>query len=127
MKEGEECKIEDTLFDMHADFVTEYENKEIYAIIRKIVNELSGIDKQVVMKYFGFNVQNPMTQEEIAKEIGISQAQVSRKIKKLLKTAYSIAEFLGIELGKVIESTKRHYYIRILFMNVSIKRYKPHY
>lgn len=84
-EEGKKLIVEDTLVDSDSDFVLDYENNETHKIIREIVSELSDEDKNIIIKYFGFMNHKPMSQVEIANELGLSQAQVSRNIKKILK------------------------------------------
>lgn len=94
--EGKKLKIEDTLVDSNADFVLDYENNETHKIIRKIVNELSDDDRNLITKYFGFMDRKPMSQGEIANELGLSQSQVSRNIKKVLKKISIQLETQGV-------------------------------
>lgn len=79
-----------TLFDTLADdnqydFESFLEDKSlIQSAIKKLEPELRKI---VVMNYFG-----ELSQSEIAKEIGITQMQVSRRLKKALKALLEILE-----------------------------------
>lgn len=56
---------------------TDKEGNESYKIIRNIVSNLSDRDKDIIIKLFGFNNDNSMTQKEIADELGLSQSSVS--------------------------------------------------
>ena len=95
-KEEKELKVEDTLSASDSDFVLEYENNESYKVIRNVVNSLPERDKNVIIKHFGFKNNNPMTQREIADELGLSQSYVSRIIKKVLKDISMQLKVLGI-------------------------------
>lgn len=77
-----DLKIEDVLMDDNSDFMTDYENKKIYESIRNIINALPEKDKNIVIKYFGFYGVEPMSQKDIAIELGISSSYVSRIIKR---------------------------------------------
>lgn len=95
-KDGTELKIEDKINDNDSDFVQEYEDKETYEIIRRIVNKLPNKEKNIIEKYFGFTDNSPMKQEEIAFELGISQSCVSRLIKRTLQDISIQLRILGI-------------------------------
>ena len=100
-KEDEELTILSILFDRDSDFVTEYEKNESYKIIREVINSLPEKYKNVVIKYFGFNDNDLMKQRELALELGIDQASVSRRIKKALEIIRSQLEVRGIiEISK---------------------------
>lgn len=71
-KEGKELKLEDTLSDINSDFALEYEDNETYKVIRNVVNNLPDRNKNIIIKHFGFKNNNPMTQREIADELGLS-------------------------------------------------------
>ncbi len=83
-KSGNELKIIDTIQD-ETNIVKEYETKEIYKIIRQIVNELPPRDKKIVMLYFGFYDDKVYTQEEIAQIMGISRTRISKILIKKVK------------------------------------------
>jgi len=107
-EDGNELKVEDILCDIDSDFVLEYENSESYQIIRKIVDELSDEDKNIIVKYFGFMNYPSMSQCEIANELGVSQGQVSRIIKRNLKKISVQLELQGIiEVSTRVCSTKQ--------------------
>ena len=83
-KDGNELKIGNTLYDENTHFVLDYENKECYKIIREVIMDLNDRDREVIMKYFGFN-DEPITQKEIAKLLGLSQSYISKLVKNVLK------------------------------------------
>lgn len=83
-KDGDDVKIIDMLHD-DFDFVSEYEKKDIYRIINIIVDNLPPRDREITKLYFGFYDNKPKNQIEIANIIGISQAQVSRILIRIVK------------------------------------------
>lgn len=95
-EEGGKLKVADALSDINADFVSEYEDNELYQVIRKVVNDLPGRDKNIIIKHFGFENHKPMTQSEIANELGVSQSYVSRIIRRVLKMISVQLKVLGI-------------------------------
>ena len=87
MRKGKKYSKEqslDTLSDETADFVAEYERKESIKIIRELVNELEGREKEIILLYFGFYDDKQYTQEEIANIFDISRAYVQRLIQNTL-------------------------------------------
>lgn len=98
----------DCFIDNSVDIILDYEKKESYEIIRKIINELQGIEKIIILKHFGFYENRRMTQSEIAKEIGVSQSYVSRILKNvLIKISVELKE-LGIMEPSFSLSKKSH-------------------
>ncbi len=107
--EDEELKIENILSYNDYDFVSEYEDKETYQIIRKIVNELPELEKNIIIKYYGFKDNNPMTQQEIADELGLTKAWISVIIREVLEyLSYKLKD-----LGIVDKTFKREKYKKI--------------
>lgn len=84
-KDGKELTLEDILISNNYDLVSEYENKEIYAIVRQIVEELPDREREIVMLHFGFVDDKIYTQQEIAKKLNITQSYVFKVKKKVLK------------------------------------------
>lgn len=110
-KDGHEYKVEDTIEDISSDFVTDYENKEVYKNIRQIVENLNERDSLIIKLHFGFETENPISQKEIAKSLGISQPYVSRIIKNVLKKISQSLQKQGlIELSQKVEITKKEKY-----------------
>lgn len=99
-EEKKELKIEDTLCDGNSDFVAElvskYEDIESYKAIRTVINELPERARNIIIKYFGFENDIPMTQKAIAKELQLSQSYVSRIIKCAVKDISIQLKALGI-------------------------------
>lgn len=106
--EGSELTVQDIIFDDNADFALDYEKRESYAIIRRIVSELPERDKDVIMWYFGFLDGRPLTQKEIAELLGISQSYVCRMVTKILKKIEIKLQLEGIveKRTKVKEKSK---------------------
>ena len=56
---------------------------EIRRMLGFVKNRLQGRDREIIVKRYGLGVR-PRTQQEIAKELGISRSYVSRIEKKAL-------------------------------------------
>lgn len=82
--DGKEKKIEDILEDITSDFVSDYEDTIAHNEIRKIVYDLPDKEREIILLYFGFS-DKLYTQCEISQKLNISQSQISRLIKKILK------------------------------------------
>ncbi len=91
-KHGNELKLKDQISD-DRDLVEENETVETHEIIREIVMNLPNRDKEIIMLYFGFYNDKIYKQEEIANKLHISQSQISRLIRKIVK-----------QIGKILES-----------------------
>ena len=102
-KDGSELKLEDILSD-DSDLVIDHENSETYKIIRQLINQLPGRDKEIIMLHFGFYNDRIYTQKEIADKFHISQSYVSRVITKIVN-----------KLGKQLES------VRVTELNIKPK------
>lgn len=76
----ETIKNEDNIsIDSISNFTLEQKN-----IVKKIIEELPKQDKNIIIKYFGL-IDKPITQQEIAKELGVSHQNISKIIKKILR------------------------------------------
>lgn len=76
----ETIKNEDNIsIDSISNFTLEQKN-----IVKKIIEELPKRDKNIIIKYFGF-IDKPITQQEIAKELGVSHQNISKIIKRILR------------------------------------------
>lgn len=78
-QDDESVEIQDTLYS-DVDVEEECGNKEIYQVIREIVAELSGREKEMIMLYFGFYNGRAYSQGEIAQMLSISRSYTSRLI-----------------------------------------------
>lgn len=105
--DGKELRLEDTLSDENSDVLSFYERKEINMIIRHLVEELTGRDKEIITLYYGFVDNKILTQNEIADKLGISRSYVSKIITKLLNSMstrlkeYGIVEFSSVDVFKL--------------------------
>ncbi|HHU55014.1 MAG TPA: sigma-70 family RNA polymerase sigma factor, partial [Mollicutes bacterium] len=52
--------------------------------LKRYFNILSDREKEIIIKRYGLNNNNEITQKEIAKELGISRSYVSRIEKRAL-------------------------------------------
>lgn len=91
---NQEVLVEDILEDIHQDFVSEYENQEIYKEIREFVEGLPERERYITKMLFHFNNDNFKTQKELEEELGISQSHISRIRKKVVNE-------LSIHLQKI--------------------------
>lgn len=80
-----EITREDKVDDKTVHFELDYENKDYDRMIREIVFNLPEIEKNIIIKHFGFLDGNCMSQQEIGTALGISQPNISRIIKRTLK------------------------------------------
>ena len=88
-------KVEDTL-KSDIDIETSYEDKEMNALIRKIVYNLPGREREIIMLYFGFYDGKVYKQREIAEKLNLSRSYVSRLINIILNDIREELEELGI-------------------------------
>ncbi|MBE6140805.1 MAG: sigma-70 family RNA polymerase sigma factor [Firmicutes bacterium] len=77
------------------DFVKDYLENEKIMIIKDIIDELPDLEKELIYSYYGLN-NNPLSQQEIAQKLNISQPHVSRKIKMIIKKIILKLHELGI-------------------------------
>lgn len=83
-QDGKSLTVEDTLYDENSDFVSDYEDKELYIVLHSVMNQLSECDQLIVNLTFGFPGYPRLNQNEIASRLNISQSAISRRIKKIL-------------------------------------------
>lgn len=107
-KEGNESRWMDSISDDTKDFVSEYETKEFYSVIREIIGQLPEFDREMIDKIFGFTDDRVMKQSEVAKEMGKNQPFISRKLRKTLHYLKLQFEEIG-----VTEVEKGNPYIRL--------------
>ena len=101
-EENNTTRYKNKLYDENADFVLAYEKRECYKIIRKMVFSQPKKNSEILQKYFGFQSDSPMSQEEIAKTLGISQSYISRVIRNSLKIMR-----LDLQETGIIETTNK--------------------
>ncbi len=90
-----ERKLKDKLSDNN-DLVENYEKEETNRIIRKVVEKLPDLEREIIMLSFGFYDYKIYTQSEIAHRFNISQSNVSRLIKRIVKKLGTIIESKGV-------------------------------
>lgn len=76
--------MKDTLKD-ETNLEDEFINREIYKIIRNMIDTLEPREKEIILLYFGFYNNKPYLQKEIAERFHVSQEIISRIIKSSLK------------------------------------------
>lgn len=82
----------------HRSVEQEAEINEVVKILLKVIDEyLTDLESFIIKSRYGLNHQQPKTQKEIADEIGMSQANVSKlekgindKLKKIMSSKYKI-------------------------------------
>ena len=83
--EGNELHLED-IIGTDDDLVTSnYEKKIDIELMKKVIEDLSSRDKQIIIMRYGLNNTNEYTQKEVAQMLGISQSYISRIEKKVLR------------------------------------------
>ena len=83
-KDGNEITFLDILKTPKPDFALDLYNKENINYLKEYFNILTPREKEIIVKRYGLNNQDEMTQKEIAKELGISRSYVSRIEKRAL-------------------------------------------
>ena len=80
-KDGSNMTVLDTITDSY-QMDEEYEQKEQCRMLKKVVDDLQGRERQVILLRYGMAGQPPMTQSEVAQLLGISRSYISRIEKK---------------------------------------------
>ena len=83
-KEGDEITLLDILKTPNPDFALDIHTQDNIKLLDKYFNVLSKREKEIIMKRYGLNNKEKMTQKEIAKEYKISRSYVSRIEKRAL-------------------------------------------
>lgn len=83
-KEGNEITFLDILKTPKPDFAMDIHNKNNIELLKKYFNVLTDQEKEIVIKRYGLNNNDEVTQKEIAKELKISRSYVSRIEKRAL-------------------------------------------
>ena len=92
-KEGNELTLEDVL-GTESDIVTRpLEENNMKKLMFEEINKLKKRDKEIMIKRYGLDGNEELTQKEVASELGISQSYISRIEKKVIK---EISEIIKI-------------------------------
>ena len=92
-KEGNQIRLLDICESEDPDVVEELDLKWRIATLKELIPQvLHGRELQIIRMRYGLDHQLPMTQREVAQQIGISRSYVSRLEKSALSTLRS---FLG--------------------------------
>ena len=83
-KEGNEITLLEILKTPKPEFELDIQKKDNIASLKKYFNVLTEREKEIIIKRYGLNDQDEITQNEIAKELGISRSYVSRIEKRAL-------------------------------------------
>lgn len=83
-KEGNEIAILDVLKTPKEDFLDNLAIKDHIKLLKKYIGVLTPREKDILIKRYGLNGQDELTQKEIAKEMHISRSYVSRIEKRAL-------------------------------------------
>ena len=83
-KDGNEITILDVLKTDDPDFAEEIHKNDNIKLLKEYMNVLSPKEKEVIVKRYGLNNTDEITQKEIAKKLGISRSYVSRIEKRAI-------------------------------------------
>lgn len=83
-KEGNEITILDVLKMPKPDFAEELYIKDNVELLKKYIKILNKREKEILVKRYGLENNDEMTQKEIAKQLNISRSYVSRIEKRAL-------------------------------------------
>ena len=83
-KEGNAITFLDILKTPNPDFALDIHTKDNIKLLKKYFDVLSSREKEIIIKRYGLNGEDEVTQKEIAKELGISRSYVSRIEKRAL-------------------------------------------
>lgn len=83
-KDGNEITFMDILKTPKPDYALDIHKKNNMELIKKYFNVLNEREKEIIIKRYGLNDTDELTQKEIAKLLGISRSYVSRIEKRAL-------------------------------------------
>lgn len=83
-KDGNEITFLDILKTPKPDFALDIHTKENLSLLKDYFKVLNEREKEIIIKRYGLNGEDEITQKEIAKELGISRSYVSRIEKRAL-------------------------------------------
>lgn len=82
--DGNEITFLDILKTPKPDFAMDIHNKDNIHLMKEYFNVLTPREKEIIIKRYGLNDTDELTQKDIAKELGISRSYVSRIEKRAL-------------------------------------------
>lgn len=83
-KDGNEITFLDILKTPKPDFALDIHNKENILLLKEYFKVLNEREKEIIIKRYGLNGEDEITQKEIAASMGISRSYVSRIEKRAL-------------------------------------------
>lgn len=83
-KEGNEITFLDILKTPKPDFALDLHNQNNLNLLKDYFKVLNKREKEIIIKRYGLNGNDEITQKEIAKKLGISRSYVSRIEKRAL-------------------------------------------
>ena len=83
-KEGNEITILDILKTPYTDFALDIHKDDNISDLKKYFDILTSREKEIIVKRYGLDDNDEVTQKEIAKELNISRSYVSRIEKRAL-------------------------------------------
>ena len=83
-KDGNEITFMEILKTPKPDFIEDIHIKNNIKLLKKYINVLSEREKTIIIKRYGLNNTEALTQKQIAKELKISRSYVSRIEKRAL-------------------------------------------
>lgn len=83
-KEGNAITFLDILKTPNPDFALDIHTKDNLKLLKKYFDVLNDREKDIIIKRYGLDGNDEVTQKEIAKEMGISRSYVSRIEKRAL-------------------------------------------
>lgn len=83
-KDGNEITFLDILKTPKPDFALDVYNKDNINLLKDYFKVLTKQEKEIIIKRYGLNNSDEVTQKEIAAELGISRSYVSRIEKRAL-------------------------------------------
>ena len=83
-KEGNAITFLDILKTPNPDFALDIHTKDNLKLLKKYFDVLNDREKDIIIKRYGLDGNDEVTQKEIAKDMGISRSYVSRIEKRAL-------------------------------------------
>jgi len=83
-KDGNEITVMDVLKLPSPDFIDDIQTKDNIKLLKKYINVLTDREKEIIVKRYGLDNKDELTQKAIAKELKISRSYVSRIEKRAL-------------------------------------------